>query len=400
MCVALLVAVAWWSYAAAPPNAVNLIPNGDFEKASAEGPNLPEAWTPHEQGKVKTAWVATDPQSGKRCLEMVAEPEERDGHAYWQSVEFAVRPGMAHRMSLQYKADGHGVPIFALEKVKEWRLKAGGTEGKWVPYEDVVVIPPDVTTTHFLAHNYHRPGKTIWVDNVALYELPLSESPMTKRLIKARESVAALERNLARFQLTQVQRDDLAGMRTGVTELGAVYAKLEAGDATGDDFRQMNEGLDAIEQAIGRYLFTVWSIAPEQWQRGERQPTAVARSREVDVTVPRGGSVRQIVGLMSLVSEGLPARITVTPEGTARKWQYRLLLTPASQVGGEESPWGEVNPLGELYLPPGVPRFVALQMDPGDAKPGEYALRLNVDCLDRPAEPGQVGVQVHVTAGG
>jgi hypothetical protein len=385
-----------WVSGAARPDAVNLIPNGDFERASAADPNLPEGWTPHENGKVKTVWVATGAVSGKRCLEMVSDPEERGGHAYWVSQPFAVRPGMAHRMSLRYKAEGHGVPIFDLEKVKNWRLKAGGTEGKWVLHEDVVVVPPDVTTARFFAHNYHRRGKTIWVDDIRLYELPLSESPMTKRLIKARESVGALERNLARLQLTAAQQDDLAAMRVGLTDLGRVYAKLEAGEATGDDFRQMNEGLDAIEKTIGGYLFTVWAIAPEQWERGAREPTIVTRSQEMSLRVARRTTVRHILGVMGLVGEGLAARVTVVPQGAARKWEHRLLVTPASARGG--GAWGAMNALGEVFLPPGVPRFVTVEIEPGDAKPGEYAVKLPVECLDRPAEAGQVAMVIQVVA--
>jgi len=184
---------------------VNLVPNPSFEEASERDPNLPTGWTPHVHGKVSVVWAREGARSGKRCLEMAADPSEKWGHAYWTSDRIPVKPCMAYRVRFHFKAKGYGVPCFSLAKVKGWRLFKGDTGGRWIAHEDVVVIPPDVTTTSFYVNNYHRRGKTMWLDDVSLVELPLSESPLTKRLDKARSDVRALARNLSRLRLTREQ---------------------------------------------------------------------------------------------------------------------------------------------------------------------------------------------------
>jgi len=159
----------------------------------------------------------------------------------------------------------------------------------------------------------------------------------------------------------------------------------------------MNDGLDAIEKAIGAYLFTVWAIAPDDWPRGVKRPSQVTRRVEVGLSASRGGKSRAFLGIMSLIDEGIAARVTVVKERRARHWAARVLVTPAHRLPSGERPWGELNSLGELFLPPGVPRFLQMELRPGDkAKAGTYAFTLNVDGLDRTAQSGQITVKVRL----
>ncbi|NQT86510.1 hypothetical protein HQ560_07070, partial [bacterium] len=220
LCSGLIACLAALSCDAAEPN---LIPNGGFEAAGAKNAALPAAWTPHTDGKVSFGWSAHEPRSGKRCLEMTAEPEEKWGHAFWTSSAIAVKPCMAYRVRFHFRARGRGVTCFSLSKVKDWRLSKHDTEGKWIAHDDVVVVPPDVTSTFFSVNNYHRPGKTMWFDDVSLVELPLSESPLTKRLSRAARNLAALQRNTAPFRLTLAQEEQLGGIRSQLAATRAAY---------------------------------------------------------------------------------------------------------------------------------------------------------------------------------
>ena len=374
----------------------NLVPNGGIEAPSETDPDLPKGWTPHAHGKVSTAWAAAGACSGKRCLQMAADPAEKWGHAYWTSAPIAVKPCMAYRVRFHFKAKGFGVPCFSLARVKEWRLFKGDTDGKWLPHEDVVVIPPDVTTTAFHANNYHRPGKTLWLDDVSLVELPLSESPLTKRLLKAKKSLAALESSLSRFRLTLEQRTELAALRKRLSEAEAAYATLEAGKAAPADFRQMSAALGAIENAVGRYLLTVWTMDERQWARRSRRPSELSRVAEASLTLGPDGAATCLVGVVGLVGEGLATRLTLATDRRARGWGARLLVAPAHRLPSREAAeaWGELSSLGELFLPPGTPRFLRLEVTAPHARPGVTTFRIDIDCLDRTAERARVTVQV------
>ena len=63
---------------------------------------------------------------------------------------------------------------------------------------------------------------------------------------------------------------------------------------------------------------------------------------------------------------------------------------------GQRKCWSRWRPAPRS--PPGVPRFVQVEIEPTDAKPGIYQLRLNVGCLDRLTELGVVTLTVTVTS--
>ena len=375
----------------------NLIPNGGFETPSETDPALPKGWTPHVHGKVTAAWADRGARSGKRCLRMTADPSEKWGHAYWSSAPIAVRPCMAYRVVFHFRAEGFGVPCFSLSKVKSWRLFKGGTGGTWRRHEDTVVVPPDVTATSFHVNNYHRAGKTMWLDDLSLVELPLAESPLTRRLARAKRSAAALDGSLSRLRLSLAQEEELAALRASLRQAQAAYARLEAGTATPKDFAAMDAGLEAVEKAIGAYLFTVWTIAPEDWERRAREPAAVSRAAEIALSVPVGTPTSCYLGVLGLIDDGLPVRLSVAGDRRAKDWDVRLLVAPAHGLrgsdGGREA-WGELSSLGELFLPPAVPRFLRLDLAPGQAKAGTHTFRVAIDGLDRAAESGRVAVTV------
>ena len=213
----------------AAAGAQDLVRNGTFEHAEADDANRPAGWKPHVSGKSSVAWPAGEGRGGSRCLRMAVDPNDRYGHAYWSSDPMPLRPCMAYRVRFHYRCTGHGVPCFTLMKVKDWRLFRGDTKGQWLAHDDVVVAPPDVTQSHFLVHNYHRPGKTIWMDDLCIVELPLSESPLTKRLAKAKRSLSAIEANCAKLHLSLDQAADLRRMREGLAGVATGYARLAEG---------------------------------------------------------------------------------------------------------------------------------------------------------------------------
>jgi hypothetical protein len=386
--------------------ATNLIPNGDFEAPSAADPALPRAWTPHASGKVTATWAGDGAHSGKRCLEMVTDPGEKEGHAYWTSDPISVTPCMAYRVAFYFKAKAHGVPVFSLSKVKEWRLAAGDTEGKWVAHEDVVVIPPDVTATFFSVNNYHRPGKSMWLDDVSLVELPLSQSPLTQRLVKARAAVQALGRNVSRLALTAEQKTALAELQADLADAEKGYARLQAGKATAEDFQGISAGLDGVEKAIGTWALTAWVMSPDQRLSGQDGPTALMQHPQVTLALPAEGKIRCCFGVMNLVGEGLPARVTLVMDSRSRNWRARLRAAPASSplapAGEGDAPdaWAEMNRLGEIFLLPGAPRYLLLELEPDKPKPGTYEFTINVDLLDRPAATLPITVRVEVGRAG
>ena len=372
-----------------PAAEANLVPNGGFE-AGAMDANRPAGWTPHVHGKTSVAWPIKGGRGGSRCLQMAADPNEKWGHAYWTSEAIPVRPCMAYRVRFHFKSAGFGVPCFSLSKVKSWRLFKGDTEGNWLSHEDVVVVPPDVTRTSFSVNNYNRPGKTMWLDDVSLIELPLSASPLSKRLHKARRSLAAIDRNVAGLHLTGRQQADLRGAREALAEVGRGYARLEKGGAAAADFRRINDGLDAVEKAVGAYLFTVWPVADSR-----AGPTAVSRTGEITMAPGPDGWARCRIGIMGLVDEGLPVRVTLDGGRETRDWPRRLLAAPAHRP----TAWGELNSLGALYLPPGVPRLLTVEIRPAKAKGGTYAFLLGIQGLDRTTEDGQVRIGLAVATG-
>jgi hypothetical protein len=384
---------------------MNRIPNAGFEKARDANAASPDAWTPHESGKVTCSWSAHEPRSGARCLEMTTDSEEKHGHAYWESDPFTVTPCVAYRVSFWFRAVGYGVPIFELQKVKNWRVAKKGTTDGWVRFEDVVVVPPDVSETRFIAHNYHRRGKTIWVDDIEMRELPLAESPLTRRLRKAQSAMAALSNNLAKLMLSDEQTAEVDSLQASLKSTEAAYAKLAAGAASVEDFQSADAGLGTIEKTLGSYLFTLWPLSPDDWEQSKRTPDTLGRRCEIELPVSAEGAIRQFIGIQCLIDEGLPGQLTIGRERATRDWEVRLLTTPAYRNGApaagpaDSFSWGELNSLGELFLPPDTPRFVQVEINPGKAKPGEYRLQLNLDCLDRPTELGTVVLSIQVTPG-
>lgn len=374
----------------------NVILNGGFESPSRENPDLPLGWTPHVHGKVSVAWPAAGARSGARCLQMCADPTEKWGHAYWTSDSIPVKPCMAYRVRFHFKAKGFGVPCFSLRKIKAWRLFKGDTEGKWIAHEDVVVAPPDVTATAFYVNNYHRPGKTMWFDDVSLVELPLCESPLTQRLTTARRSVGALQRNLARLRLTRGQEDELGALRKALTQAVAAYERLEAGAAAPDDLKEMNAALDEIEQGVGKRIFTLWAVAPEDWLRGLCEPGELRRELDVALTMPADARVSRVFGIRGLIHEGAPVRVALWRDRRAREWDVQLSVTSAHRTSEGHVAWGEPSSLGELFLPAGKARFVRVQLQAGDARPGRYTFRVKVEGVDRTAEPGTITLRADV----
>jgi hypothetical protein len=215
-------------------------------------------------------------------------------------------------------------------------------------------------------------------------------------LTKAQSAVAALSKNLAKLTLTDEQEADVDSLQASLKSTEAAYAKLAAGEASVKEFQTANAGLNAIEEAIGSYLFTLWPFSPDDWAQSKRTPDALGRRCEIELPVSAEGVIRQFIGIQCLVDEGLPGQLTIGRERATRDWEVRLLTTPAYRNGApatgpaDSFPWGELNSLGELFLPPNAPRFVQVEIRPGKAKPGEYRLQLNLDCLDRPTELGTV----------
>ena len=370
----------------------NLIRNGGFEAASTKDATRPAGWTPHVHGKVSCAWAEAEGRDGSRCLKMTAEPGEKSGHAYWTSDPIALKPCVAYRVRFHFKAEGHGVPCFSLAKVKEWRLFKGGTEGRWLVHDEAIVAPPKVTETRFFVNNYHRPGKTMWLDDVSLVELPLAESPLTRRLAKATRTMAALGRSLKPFRLGLEQETALDGLRRSLADASAAYARLEGGDGTTDDFQRAAEALDAIEAAVGAWLFTVWPVSSEDWARGRIRPREVTRSIELPADPAKGPCT---VGLMALVGEALPLRVAIGRDRAARDWRVRVLTTPA---GARGRAWGELNPLGEILLPSGAPRFLRIEVDAGPSKATAGTVTLTLEALDRRAEGGTILLRCSIAA--
>ena len=374
--------------------AANLAPNGGIEIADADDPNRPAGWTPHVHGRVSVAWSTHGPHSGRRCLEMSADAADRWGHAYWTSAPIPVKPCIAYRVRFHYRARGHGVPCFSLSKVKSWRLFKGDTEGTWLAHEDVVVVPPDVTETRFSVNNYHRPGKTMWLDDLSIVELPLSASPLTKRLARARRGVAAVGRSCARLRLTSVQQAELRAMREALGDVEAGYAKLAEGSARPADFGRIHSGLDAIENAVGGYLFTVWPIGSPPRGGAVAGPTTASRNCELTLVPSPEGTFACCIGVMGLIGEGLPMRVTLAADRKARNWPARLLLAPAHRPGQ----WGEMNPLGTLYVPTSAPRLLRVEIvrDP-QATAGTYTFHLTLTGVNRATQPGQVTIRAVVS---
>jgi hypothetical protein len=398
---ALLLAAALLGAPPARAGEGNLVPNGGFERPAAGDANRPAGWTPHVRGKVSVAWSTNAPHGGRRCLEMRVDPNDRWGHAYWTSEPIRVRPCMAYRVRFHFRCEGFGVPCFSLRKIKEWRLFKGSTEGRWLVHEDVVVAPADLTETVFSVNNYHRPGKTMWLDDVRVVELPLSASPLTARLAGARRAVSAIARNVAGRGLTPQQRQALAAMRRDLAGVVAAYEKLRAGHARAEDFRSIHDGLEAVEKAVGAMLFTVWAVEPAE--RASRRPGPAAIAREIERTVdrPAEGPAACVLAVMSLVGESLPVRVTVTGDRGARHWRSRVLLRAAHAPPG--GPWGEVNRLGTLLLPPGVPRLVRVEFQPPAGAPAKAgtaaAFAVRIEALDRPAASGLAAVRVRCAPG-
>ena len=369
----------------------NLAPNGDLEAPAAADANAPAGWTPSVHGKTSVSWAAGEGRGGSRCLRMTAEAAEKWGHAYWISNPIRVRPCLAYRVRFHFRSKGHGVPCFTLLKVKDWRLFKGDTEGEWIAHEDVVVIPPTVTETRFSVNNYHRPGKTMWFDDLSIVELPLSASPLTKRLERARGSLAAIERNTASVRLTLDQRAELQATRRDLAAVGAGYDRLAKGAATAKDFQAIHDGLGNVEKAVGAYLFTVW-VAEVGRPLPEERPEAVTRAADVTLACGADGRARCRIGAMALVDEPVSVRAVLSGDRKARDWPVRLLVTPAGRPGT----WGEMGPLGTLLLPPGAPRLLAVEVTPTGAKPGTYAFALHIEGMDRTTEPGRVTFNVTV----
>ncbi|MFP4056047.1 MAG: hypothetical protein ACLF0G_04180 [Candidatus Brocadiia bacterium] len=372
----------------------NLAPNPSFEQASEADPRRPAGWMPHAHGDTSCSWAAEGARSGTRCLQMTARPDEKWGHAYWTSRPIPVRPGMAYRVRFHFKARGWGVPCFSLAKVKDWRLDKHDTEGRWVAHEEVVVVPPGVTATHFSANNYHRPGKTLWLDDVSLVELPLDQSPLTRRLKRARRNVAALRRNLAPMApLAPEQEKGLLAMGTRLEQAGAAYRKLEAGDAEPADFQRMNAALDAVEEALGAWLLAVWAVEPGAPGRRPPRLGGSPGHAEADLAVEPGGGASLVVGALCLIGEPLPVRATLVAGKRAKAWECTLSVTPAHPLPSGEQPWGAPGPLGGVLLPPGTPRFLRVDLRPRE-KAGPATLHLRLEALDRTMEPGEIVIRV------
>jgi hypothetical protein len=295
---------------------------------------------------------------------------------------------MAYRVRFHFRSRGWGVPVFELTKAKEWRLYKSDTKGEWMAHEDVVVVPPDVTSTVFNVHNYHRPGKTMWFDDVSMVELPLAESPLTKRLARVGRNVAALRQRTDRLKLTLEQDQALADLDKQLEAVRAAYRKLEAGTAVAADFGALGQGLDALESALGAWLVTVWA--------GEAGPETVVREAMLKLEAERGKAVTGVLGVLALIDEPIAARVVAAPDRGLRGCRVRLLITPAHPPKGER-PWGEVNSLGEALLPPGVPRCLKLEITP-DPKttPGRYPVAVRIEALDRVMAPAVVTVELTV----
>jgi len=383
--------------ALAAAGAPNLVPNGDLEAPSPTNPALPAAWSPHVSGKVTAAWVPQEGRSGTHGLRMTTDPAEKRGHAFWTSARFPITPCIAYRVRFHFKATGFGVPCFSLAKIKDWRLFKGGTEGSWIAHEDVVVVPPGVTSTFFSVNNYHRAGKTMWLDDVSVVELPLAESPLAKRLAKAQHAAVALEKSLAPLLLSLEQEEEVDVLRKGLADATAAYAKLQAGQAAAADFQAMSRSLDAVEKAIGAYLFTVWAVAPDAWERGRAAPAAATRELEAELEAAPGAAAHLLVGIASLVGEGLPCRFVLEGDKKAKGWRAHVAVAPAHRRPGQALAWGAVNSLGEVYLPPDRPRFLRLEIEPDPkTRPGAYTFGLRLEALDRTTEQGRIAIRVVV----
>ncbi len=372
------------------PAGENLIPNGDFETSAAGDANRPAGWEGKTHQQAAVAWPAGEGRDGSRCVRMFVDPNDRWAHAWWISDAVPVRPCMAYRVRFHFRAKGHGTPVFSLMKVKQWRLFKGDTD--WRAHEDVVVVPADVTETRFSVNNYHRPGKTMWFDDVSLVELPLAESPLTARLAGARRSLAAVERNAKRLHLELPRRLALTETRKKLTAVEAGYEKLASGQAGAEDFKAIDAGLAAVEQAVGDYLLAVWTLPAAPDANTPLAAPAATRTPEAELTPGLDGTARCCVGLAALAGEALEVRVEIRPTGSTRKWPVALRLRSAH--GGNE--WGAANPLATMLVPPDAPRLLEVAVTPRNAKPGPHELTVHIHVLDRTAQPGKVKLTVQI----
>ena len=370
----------------------NVVPNGDFEAPSATDANRPAAWKSSTSGKVSVAWPGGEGCRASRCLRMTCDPNDRWGHAYWLSDEFPLRPGMAYRVRFSHRASGWGTPCFTLFKVKAWRLSPGDKGGCWLLHEDVVVVPPDVTKARFSVNNYHRPGKTMWLDDLSIVELPLSESPLTHRLDAIRRDVAAIRRNTAGMQLSAEHHATLGKLTDALREAGAAYGKLEAGSTTRTVLGRLHENLATAEKAAATFVYTLWATSPRS-QGPLARPSTVTRHLAFDPPLDANHALQCRFALQAFVADGVPLRIATERTRAARDWDLRLFV----RATGRTERWGRLGPLNTLYLPAGRRRDIRLDARPRagtGARPRPAELRLLVQTLDRTAEDGSITIRL------
>lgn len=360
----------------------NLIKNGSFESPSSDNPALPAGWRSQTTEKVRAVWEKDKAKTGERSVGLI-QTNDKWQRGFWHSDSINVKPGMAYRISFSYMAKGGGVPVFTLNGVKTWRLSGVDTDKQWISFTDEVVVPLKTKTTKFSIANYNRPGKSLWLDDVRLVELPLSESPLTLRMLKARRATEALKKNAERFQMSETQRSDLDKLSRLMTEIKTLHEKLSKGKQTTENIKAFVKSLDQAEAILDQYQLLVWGIEEKQWLDGERESGSFSPASQISVKVIPGKSCVAYFGILNLGADGVPFIVRLKRPLTARKWDTNIASLSAY---GDQNSWGKLNPMGELYLPPGQPRFIRINLTPNKKMKGEACdITLEMLNLERPA---------------
>ncbi|MHC4871855.1 MAG: hypothetical protein ACYTFY_08415 [Planctomycetota bacterium] len=335
----------------------NLIRNGSFEKADPEDAQKPANWSVTLKGEIKSSWASDRAKTGTRSVGLFQAPEAKYSKGHWFSDYFAVKRGMAYRVSFNFMAKGHGIPVFMIDGVKTWRLTHVDTDRKWIHFSDVIVIPKKKKKVRFSFHNYNRPGKLLWIDDVCVIELPLEDSPLSKRCLNFQADVAALGTTTADLSLNDQQKEELKALSSEALKVKEAYAKLKTGLSTDSDIETLFNGIENGEKALVPFKFMLWPVDLPAWKSGNKSPDSLIQTTSFTADLTAGDPQTLFFGLLNLTARTQAVTLGVECPNNA-KW-LEVALSSVSAYG-DQALWGQLNPLGEFILPPGVPRLIKI----------------------------------------
>jgi hypothetical protein len=189
----------WMGYAAG----VNLLPNGDFEKANPSDPRRPWHWDLPDGLGVQ--WLTAPGTGHGKAIRMNTAISERDMVAQWRKMGLSqwdipnpagnaiadtyglsfysdaipVKSGMAYRVSFDFKGHSGGGKLwvrgwgmFEGERRRRWETivfcRSKGNE--WTHFEQdfhPTKHRPEVTEMKVMLYSYHPAGE-YWFDNVKI----------------------------------------------------------------------------------------------------------------------------------------------------------------------------------------------------------------------------------------